>query len=78
MAFSPDGKTILTGSMDKTARLWDLSGNVIREFTGHKGIIFTVAFSPDGKSILKALLIKQPGCGTCKEMKNTFLAVIKI
>ena len=23
MAFSPDGKTVLTGSRDKTARLWD-------------------------------------------------------
>ena len=23
VAFSPDGKTVLTGSVDKTARLWD-------------------------------------------------------
>ena len=23
VAFSPDGKTILTGMLDKTARLWD-------------------------------------------------------
>ena len=23
MAFSPDGKTVLTGSDDKTARLWN-------------------------------------------------------
>jgi WD40 repeat protein len=25
VAFSPDGKTVLTGSLDKTARLWDVS-----------------------------------------------------
>ena len=25
VAFSPDGKTVLTGSRDKTARLWDVS-----------------------------------------------------
>ena len=25
MAFSPDGKTVLTGCYDKTARLWDVS-----------------------------------------------------
>ena len=25
VAFSPDGKTVLTGSFDKTARLWDVT-----------------------------------------------------
>ena len=50
--FSPDGKIILTGSYDKTARLWDLQGNVLQVYKGHEDNVFSVAFSPDGKSIL--------------------------
>jgi dipeptidyl aminopeptidase/acylaminoacyl peptidase len=52
VAFSPDGKTILTGSNDTTARLWDLGGNIIREFKGHGIWVHSAAFSPDGKTIL--------------------------
>ncbi|WP_445305819.1 WD40 repeat domain-containing protein, partial [Microcoleus sp. SVA1_B3] len=35
VSFSPDGKYIATASLDKTARLWDLTGKLIREFKGH-------------------------------------------
>ena len=52
VAFSPDGKNILTGSYDKTARLWDLEGNELQVFKGHEDGVFSVAFSPDGKSVL--------------------------
>ncbi|MCP4978723.1 MAG: hypothetical protein GY931_21470, partial [Maribacter sp.] len=56
VAFSPDGKYVLTGSTDKTAKLWDLKGKVIQPFLGHEGRIYSVAFSPDGKYALTGSL----------------------
>jgi WD40 repeat protein len=52
VAFAPDGKTFLTGSADKTARLWDLTGKTLHVFNGHTEAISSVAFSPDGNKIL--------------------------
>ncbi|MCB9266453.1 MAG: caspase family protein [Lewinellaceae bacterium] len=52
VAFSPDGQSILTGHWDRKARLWTLDGQLLQNFTGHKGSIRSVAFSPDGRSIL--------------------------
>ena len=53
MAFSPDGARVLTGSFDKTARLWDAAtGKEIRAFKGHESWVLSVAFSPDGARVL--------------------------
>jgi WD40 repeat protein len=50
IAFSPDGRTALSGSSDKTAKLWDIStGRQIRTFAGHSDLVVSVAFSPDGR-----------------------------
>ncbi|MCP4701500.1 MAG: AAA family ATPase [Gammaproteobacteria bacterium] len=52
VAFSPDGKTLATGSTDKNARLWDTaSGYELRALKGHTDYILSVAFSPDGKTL---------------------------
>ena len=53
VAFSPDGRLVLTGSQDGTACLWEVNtGREIRRFRGHEGSVESVAFSPDGRFVL--------------------------
>ncbi len=49
VSFSPKGDRIVTASADCTARLWDLSGNLLVEFKGHRDEVWSVNFSPNGK-----------------------------
>lgn len=52
VAFSPDGETIASGSIDQTIRFWDIhTGNQKLGLVSQKGVITSIAFSPDGKII---------------------------
>jgi WD40 repeat protein/serine/threonine protein kinase len=53
VALSPDGRRIVTGSLDQTAKVWDAaSGRELITLTGHRARICSVAFSPDGQRIV--------------------------
>jgi len=53
VAFSPDGNRIVSGSADKSVRVWDAkTGEQLRELQGHTGYVTSVAFSPDGNRIV--------------------------
>jgi len=51
--FSPDGRRVLTGSRDTTARLWDAAnGRPVGTPMQHPDWVEEVAISPDGRTIL--------------------------
>ena len=51
-AFSSDGASLVSGSQDKTVRLWDIqTGGVIRIFYGHTEWVASVSISSDQTTI---------------------------
>lgn len=55
VAFSPDGRFVVTASADSTARVWDAAtGATVGELRGHSKSVNSASFSPDGKFIVTA------------------------
>ena len=54
-AFSPDGQTVVTTSMDNSARLWDVrTGNPLGQPMREQERILHAEFSPDGRRLVTA------------------------
>ncbi|MBD2603674.1 CHAT domain-containing protein [Scytonema hofmannii FACHB-248] len=55
LAFSSDGKTLISGSNDETVRLWDLeTRQPIHILTAHEKRVKCVGITPDGKMLVSA------------------------
>jgi WD40 repeat protein len=57
LAFSPKGDQLISGSRDKTLRLWQVSASMGLTALGsslraHDGVVFSVAFSPTGDKLI--------------------------
>jgi WD40 repeat protein len=65
-AYSPNGDFIVSGSFDRTIKVWRVSdGALIRTLTGHIDYIHCVALSPDGTLIAFGGATERFGCGAC-------------
>ena len=52
VCFSPDGKQLVSGSLDETVRLWDVeTGACVKTLKGHGDSVWSVCFSPDGRRL---------------------------
>jgi WD40 repeat protein len=69
VAFSPDGRTLATTSLDGTAKLWEVaSGKELRSFQGPGGYVVGAAFSPDG-TLLATAIRGRMGSGESGEVR---------
>jgi WD40 repeat protein len=53
VAFSPNGKQVVSGSFDKSLKLWNVeTGTELSTMTGRSRNVTSVAFSADGQRIM--------------------------
>jgi WD40 repeat protein len=61
VAFDPDGRTLVSGSYDKTIKIWEpASGKLFRTLEGHTGSVVGIGFLSDGSVVASKGGIKCP------------------
>ena len=75
IAFTPDGRQLVSASHDKTIRVWDLaSGKTVRTIRGESapgnaGKVYAMALSPDGKWLAAGGWTHSKCVGRCGEIR---------
>lgn len=74
VAFSPDGKMVVSGSWDGTLRSWEVAtGKELHCFQGHRSAVMSLNISKDGKtlaSISQDFTVRLWDLGTGKELRK--------
>ena len=70
MAFNKSGSRFITGSYDRTCKVWDTaSGEELLTLEGHRNVVYAIAFNnPFGDKIATGSFDK-----TCKVSRNFYV-----
>ncbi len=63
IAFSPDGKTLASSSLDRTIKLWNIPSGILKA-TINSGRVTSLAFSPDGATLASGSRLDRWADGT--------------
>ena len=55
LAYTPDGRFLISTSDDRTVRVWDaVAGREVRSLDGHEDKVLSISISADGKRAVTA------------------------